>query len=203
MLALTDLVKDKDELMLGDYIQVKYASPIALFQLSNPSCRCLATPCHTQDSICFHVTDSSSPDHPGVVFTGDTLFIAGCGRFFEGTGSDMFAALDYLKSLPDKTLVCNGHEYTPDNLAFAKHIDPTNTALAALEEVVTNNEMRTGITTIGNEKEWNVFMRLDTAAVRFVAAFDTLSFFCLTSSLLIEMLCLHLMILQGVLSWIC
>jgi len=150
VLALTHLVKDKDELKVGDHIQVK----------------CLSTPCHTQDSICYYVTDTSSNDHPGGIFTGDTLFIAGCGRFFEGTGSEMVTALDYLGTLPDTTLVYNGHEYTQDSLAFGKHVDPANTGLANLEEIVKNNATRTGITTIGNEKEWNVFMRLDSVAVR-------------------------------------
>ena len=199
MLALSHLVKDKDELKLGDHVQIKYVSRITSYQLSNPSSRCLATPCHTQDSICFYVTDSSSPDHPGAVFTGDTLFIAGCGRFFEGTGSEMLAALEYLASLPDKTLVFNGHEYTRDSLAFAKHIDPTNAALATLEEVVTNNEMTTGITTIGNEKEWNVFMRLHTSAVRFV----TVSIHRQVSHWLLEIPCPRLTAHQRVPSWIC
>ncbi len=79
----------------------------------------------------------------------------------------MVAALEYLGSLPDETLVYNGHEYTQDNLAFGKHVDPANVGLATLEEIVKNNAIRTGITTIGNEKEWNVFMRLDSPAVRY------------------------------------
>jgi hydroxyacylglutathione hydrolase len=146
-----------------------YSNYLALSAITTS--RCLATPCHTQDSICYHVTDSSSTDHPDVVFTGDTLFIAGCGRFFEGTGAQMVAALGYLGTLPDETLVCNGHEYTEDSLAFGKHVDPTNVGLARLEKIVRDHEMRTGITTIGDEKEWNVFMRLDSSAVRCVIAF--------------------------------
>jgi len=160
-------VKDKDELKVGDHIQVKCVDLPRVLPGSNPTSRCLATPCHTKDSICYYVTDSSSDDQPGGVFTGDTLFVAGCGRFFEGTGSEMVAALEYLGSLPDETLVYNGHEYTQDNLAFGKHVDPANVGLATLEEIVKNNAIRTGITTIGDEKEWNVFMRLDSPAVRY------------------------------------
>jgi len=147
--AATHLVKDKDELALGTNIRIK----------------CLATPCHTQDSICFHATDASS-DHPGGVFTGDTLFIAGCGRFFEGTGGEMHAALSYLGTLPDKTIVYNGHEYTAGNLAFAKTIEPENPDIARLGELVAANKSTTGLTTIGDEKKWNVFMRLEDATVR-------------------------------------
>ena len=55
------------------------------------------TPCHTQDSHCFYVEDSKSGER--VVFTGDTLFTAGCGRFFEGTPAEMDVALKKLASL--------------------------------------------------------------------------------------------------------
>ncbi|TFY60697.1 hypothetical protein EVJ58_g4974 [Rhodofomes roseus] len=147
--ALTQLVKDKDEFKVGDGISV----------------RCLATPCHTQDSICYYVTSSAS-SHPGGVFTGDTLFVAGCGRFFEGTGEEMHRALTYLGTLPDQTVVYNGHEYTAGNLAFAKSVDPDNTALKRLAEIVEANKIVTGLTTIGDEKEWNPFARLQSAPVK-------------------------------------
>lgn len=103
---------------------------------------------------------------PGGVFTGDTLFIGGSGRFFEGTGHEMNRALKYLGTLPDSTIVYNGHEYTAGNLAFAKSIDPTNPAIRRLEALVKTNEVTTGLTTIGDEKEWNVFMRLTSDAVK-------------------------------------
>jgi hydroxyacylglutathione hydrolase len=140
----------------------------------NPRLRCLATPCHTQDSICYHVTDVADGKDPGGVFTGDTLFIAGSGRFFEGVGSEMVAALDYLGSLPNETIVYNGHEYTAGSLAFGKHIDPSNPGLERLAEITQKNKVTTGLTTIGDEKEWNVFMRLDSEAV--MLAFCHLSF---------------------------
>lgn len=80
----------------------------------------------------------------------------------------MISALNYLGTLPDQTIVYNGHEYTAASLAFGKHIDPTNSGLARLSEIVQKNKNTTGLTTIGDEKEWNVFMRLDSEAVRFV-----------------------------------
>ena len=133
-----------------------------------PQIRCLATPCHTQDSICYHVTPSDGSSHPGGVFTGDTLFIAGCGRFFEGTAPEMHAALSYLGTLPGSTITYNGHEYTSASLRFGQHVDPENTGLKRLAEIVEKNAHTTGLTTIGDEKEWNVFMRLDSDAVRSV-----------------------------------
>ena len=128
----------------------------------------MATPCHTQDSICYYVVDPSDPTHR--VFTGDTLFIGGCGRFFEGTGEDMHNALSYLSTLPDSTITHVGHEYTADNLAFAKSVDPGNAAMQRLEQVIKQNKITSGCTTIGDEKEWNVFMRLETNPVRLVIA---------------------------------
>jgi hydroxyacylglutathione hydrolase len=112
------------------------------------------------------VTDLTDPSHPGGVFTGDTLFIAGCGRFFEGSADDMGRALKYLGSLPDKTLVYNGHEYTAGNLAFAKSIEPDSPGVARLSQLVNDNDVTTGGSTIGDEKDWNVFMRLNSPDVR-------------------------------------
>jgi glyoxylase-like metal-dependent hydrolase (beta-lactamase superfamily II) len=89
--------------------------------------RCLATPCHTQDSICFYLEDTKTNQRG--VFTGDTLFLAGCGRFFEGTPTEMHAALTKLGKLPDDTLVWNGHEYTKGSVKFGLKIEPENKEL--------------------------------------------------------------------------
>ena len=78
----------------------------------------------------------------------------------------MHAALTYLGKLPDSTLVFSGHEYTAGNLSFAKSVDPDNKALARLQELVDSRKITQGYATIGDEKEWNVFMRLGTDAVR-------------------------------------
>lgn len=146
--AVTKIVKDKEAFTIEgvDGINVK----------------CLATPCHTQDSICYHVTANG---HPGAVFTGDTLFTGGCGRFFEGVGTEMHKALSYLGTLPDETLVYNGHEYTRGNLAFNKSVDPDGAGTKRLQKLVDENEVTTGKSTIGDEKEWNVFMRLGSEAI--------------------------------------
>lgn len=112
------------------------------------------------------MTDKSLPDAAHVVFTGDTLFTGGCGRFFEGDSTQMHAALTYLGTLPNSTLVYSGHEYTAGNLAFIKSVDPDNKALKRLQELVDSYKITQGYGTIGDEKEWNVFMRLGTDAVR-------------------------------------
>jgi hydroxyacylglutathione hydrolase len=177
--ALTHLVKDKDELKIGDDILVKYLFFPASTQYKFDthalfSYRCLATPCHTRDSICYYATSSSHPG--GVVFTGDTLFVGGCGRLFEGTPAEMHAALSYLGTLSDETVVYDGHEYTAGSLAFARSVEPGNAALGRLEEVARERQergagetgSRMGLSTIGDEKEWNVFMRVGSEAMRYV-----------------------------------
>jgi hydroxyacylglutathione hydrolase len=96
----------------------------------------------------------------------DTLFQGGCGRFFEGTPAEMRSSLSYLAKLPNDTLVYNGHEYTADNLRFAKTIEPDNSALLRLQALIDSNKITAGKSTIGDEKEWNVFMRLDSSAIK-------------------------------------
>ncbi|EFN78964.1 Hydroxyacylglutathione hydrolase, partial [Harpegnathos saltator] len=71
------------------------------FNIGNLSVKCLSTPCHTRGHICYYVTGGHTP----AVFTGDTLFIGGCGRFFEGTADEMYKALiEVLGSLPEETV---------------------------------------------------------------------------------------------------
>ena len=65
----------------------------------------------------------------GVLFSGDTLFSAGCGRLFEGSADEMLASLDSLSELPAETRVFCGHEYTEANLRFALAVEPGNSAI--------------------------------------------------------------------------
>lgn len=77
----------------------------------------LLTPCHTTGSVCWVIHDDGSEPSAQAVFTGDTLFLAGCGYFFEGTGADMNRALNQvLAGLPGTCRVFVGHEYTINNL---------------------------------------------------------------------------------------
>ena len=73
------------------------------FKLGSLNILCLSTPCHTKGHICYYVTDAQGDSK--AVFTGDTLFLGGCGRFFEGNGSQMNEALNVkLAALPDETV---------------------------------------------------------------------------------------------------
>lgn len=118
----------------------------------------LHTPCHTQDSICYYVKDSKTGQKG--VFTGDTLFISGCGRFFEGTPAQMNTALnEILGKLPKETVTYPGHEYTKGNLNFSKTV-LQNEGITKLENFLKLHSVTAGQFTIGDELAFNPFMRL-------------------------------------------
>ena len=90
---------------------------------------------------------------------GDTLFVGGCGRFFEGTPAQMLNNMDKFATLPDDTLVCCAHEYTESNFKFLASIDAARCG-ARYEEI---RALRAGFeptvpSTIGDEKRYNLFM---------------------------------------------
>lgn len=71
-----------------------------------------------------------------------------------------------LASLPDDTTTYVGHEYTASNVAFGKSIDGTDSNILKLVEFARKNEVTTGKFTIGDERRHNVFLRLNSKAVR-------------------------------------
>lgn len=98
----------------------------------------------------------------GAVFCGDTLFVAGCGRLFEGTPAQMHGSLGKLARLPDATRVYCAHEYTLSNLRFARAVEPGNVALADYERTAADlreRDVPTVPSTIGLEKAINPFLR--------------------------------------------
>ena len=113
-------------------------------------------PGHTLGAIAFTTK--------GNLFSGDTLFIAGCGRVFEGTMEMMSQSLAKLRSLPADTKVWCGHEYTVNNLRFAKTIEPTNPEIErALHEAIVAREAGrfTVPGRLGQELATNPFLRFD------------------------------------------
>ncbi|SCU85384.1 LAFA_0D15390g1_1 [Lachancea sp. 'fantastica'] len=144
------------------------------YTLGDLKIRCIRTPCHTQDSVCYYVSDSSSRQK--AIFTGDTLFTAGCGRFFEGSGEEMDVALNrrILDGVGESNWSCTnvypGHEYTQSNVKFVRHAvykrTGENAALDKLEKYCDENEVTTGVFTLQDELEFNPFMRLDDPTVR-------------------------------------
>ncbi len=119
--------------------------------------RALHIPGHTLGAIAWYLP--ASDGGAGDVFTGDTLFAAGCGRLFEGTPEMMFASLRALCDLPGATRLWFGHEYTAANLAFAAAVEPDNAAVAERRRTLPE---RTTPTTIALERATNPFLRAPT-----------------------------------------
>ncbi|MGH7192237.1 MAG: hydroxyacylglutathione hydrolase, partial [Candidatus Saccharimonadales bacterium] len=97
-----------------------------------------------------------------IVFCGDTLFSAGCGRLFEGTAAQMSASLAKLAALPDQTAVCCGHEYTQANLRFAEAVEPGNPDIMSYAQRVgalRENGVPTLPSSMGLERRVNPFLR--------------------------------------------
>lgn len=73
------------------------------FEIGSLKVQAIHTPCHTSTHVCYYVEDEEKNER--AVFTGDTLFIGGCGRFFEGTAEQMNEALNKrLAQLPGDTV---------------------------------------------------------------------------------------------------
>ncbi|XP_061455178.1 hydroxyacylglutathione hydrolase, mitochondrial isoform X1 [Rhineura floridana] len=144
-------------------------SHLMSFQVGKLNVKCLATPCHTSGHICYFVTKPNSSEPPAV-FTGDTLFVAGCGKFFEGTPEEMYKALiEILGRLPPETKVYCGHEYTINNLKFARHVEPKNSAIQRKlfwAKAKYDGGEPTIPSTIGEEFTYNPFMRVREATVQ-------------------------------------
>jgi hydroxyacylglutathione hydrolase len=124
---------------------------------------CLHTPCHTKGHISYYVTGNEG--EVPAVFTGDTLFVAGCGKFFEGTAEQMYQSLCVtLGSLPKPTRVYCGHEYTVKNLQFALTVEPDNTKIHQ-KLLWAQHQLEALLPTIpssvAEELETNPFMRVD------------------------------------------
>jgi hydroxyacylglutathione hydrolase len=122
--------------------------------------RAIHNPGHTLGAISFYIEDDA-------VFTGDTLFSAGCGRLFEGDAEMMHASLVRLASLPAEVRVFFGHEYTESNLRFAAAVAPHDQDLAARAKDVAALRARgeySTPSTIAIERATNPFVRASDVA---------------------------------------
>ena len=103
--AQTVAVSDGDRVMLG-----------------RTALRVLHVPGHTLGAVTYASDDAA--------FTGDTLFLGGCGRLFEGDAAMMYASLQRIAdTLDPATRIFCGHEYTANNLRFVASLEPDNAAV--------------------------------------------------------------------------
>jgi len=150
---ISHLVKDGDRLELGPaYIDV------------------LATSGHTRSSVCYYCPpDKDDPN--GRLWTGDTLFMGGCGRLFECAAAEMWRSLQRICSLPDTSVIYGGHDYAKENYQFSLSIEPNNREVKQRLQEVTHpaspgNELIP--TTLGIEKRTNIFLRSNCPKIRSV-----------------------------------
>ncbi|SJM89580.1 hydroxyacylglutathione hydrolase [Crenothrix polyspora] len=123
----------------------------------------IATPGHTLHHIVYYFPDNN------LLFCGDTLFVMGCGRLFEGTAEQMWLSLQKLKALPPATHIYCTHEYTQTNGQFALTLEPDNVLLQRRMHVV--NQLRadnlpTVPSTIAQELATNPFFREDSVSLQ-------------------------------------
>lgn len=121
----------------------------------------LEVPAHTRGAITFVID--------GNAFTGDTLFLMGCGRLFEGDPQMMWTSLSKLMTLPDETQIYCGHEYTQSNGRFALTLEPGSQALKARMDEVKAARAKGAPTvpaSLGLEKQTNPFLRPDSPEIR-------------------------------------
>lgn len=112
---------------------------------------------HTLGLIGYHIPNQN------LLFSGDCIFSLGCGYLFEGTAEQAQSALEKISNLPEETKICCSHEYTLANGEFQLSIDKKTGLEEMLEEKKKKRSkgLFTIPTTVGFEKEWNMFLRWD------------------------------------------
>ncbi len=114
------------------------------------------TPGHTTGSCLFHFEHA--------LFTGDTVFGAGCGRLFEGTAEEMFQSIQKIqRTFSLDTEIYPGHDYTLSNLKFAQYLEPQNQAIVNRIKQVENDlaAKRWHSFSLSLELETNPFFRCE------------------------------------------
>lgn len=130
-------------------------------RFGNRSSEIFFVPGHTRGHIAYYFPPVATGE-TGELFAGDTLFVGGCGRLFEGTPTQMVDSLSKLKNLPDNTRLWCAHEYTLKNYQFAISVEPNNPVVQQRYQEV-ETARRQGQPTVpsrlAQEKQTNPFLR--------------------------------------------
>jgi len=131
--------------------------------LGNHSIQIIETPGHTNGHIVYYLPEDD------LLFCGDTLFVMGCGRLFEGTAGQLWHSLQKLKQLPARTRIYCTHEYTESNARFALSVEPDNIVLQEKMAWVRRQRAQNQATvpsTLAEELATNPFLREDRHAIQ-------------------------------------
>ena len=118
----------------------------------------IETPGHTLGHVVYFF------ERENILFAGDTIFLMGCGRVFEGSHQQMYDSMKKIKSLPKNTSIYCGHEYSLQNAKFAASIEPNNKQVQTrLKEIErnTNQDIPSLPTKLELEIKTNPFLRYD------------------------------------------
>ncbi len=144
-------------------------------QIAGLTDTCSEGDCITLDGLRLKVLDV--PGHTaghiaffghGALFSGDTLFGAGCGRLLGGTATQLYESLNKISRLPISTYNYCAHEYTLANLDFAQAVEPGNSDIrqrCAAEQRKRDQGQPTLPATLELELATNPFLRCDQEAV--------------------------------------
>lgn len=163
--GVLELIKDHKATVYGPAMETLPACDVALSEGDTVQIEALGlilkvldVPGHTAG----HIAYTGEIAGESVLFCGDTLFVGGCGRLFEGTPEQMLQSLDKFAALPDATKVFCAHEYTLSNLRWARAVEPGNAELTEFEQqcIKTREANQPTVpSSIGIEKACNPFMR--------------------------------------------
>ncbi|XP_003383354.2 PREDICTED: hydroxyacylglutathione hydrolase cytoplasmic-like [Amphimedon queenslandica] len=123
------------------------------------------TPGHTVGHIVYFLKSTTPP----CLFSGDHLFIGGCGKIFEDNPEVMFQSLQAIKELPSDTLIFPGHEYSWSNLQFALIFDPHNVNVQKKLDNIKKLRLKrqaTAPAVLSEELQYNPFLRTDSVALK-------------------------------------
>lgn len=129
----TTVIAPHGDSIIGNYRFVKEGDTVEI-PLLDLKLQILEMPAHTKGHIAYYGENS--------LFCGDVLFGCCCGKIFEGTTKQMFQTLNKIKNLPKETLIYCAHEYTLENIEFAKWVEPNNQDLLQREIDCKNNELK-------------------------------------------------------------
>ena len=121
----------------------------------------LDIPGHTAGHIAYYDSENA--------FVGDTVFVVGCGRLFEGTPAQMVNSFVKIKQLSPQTKLYCAHEYTMSNIDFAMAAEPDNQDLIDLRDKCAELRKQgtpTVPSTVDQELQTNPFFRCDLPALQ-------------------------------------
>lgn len=131
------------------------------FIVLNKKIKVFNFPGHTENHIGFYFNS--------MLFCGDTVFSAGCGKIQTGLAQKMYESFLKIKNLPKDTLIYSGHEYTLSNINFVMSILPKNKIITEYQNQVINLRKlgkSTVPTTLQLELKINPFFRCDNIDIK-------------------------------------